>query len=81
MVHLAWLFELSDIDMNGITDRITATEPGQTDTLTCDGLVIVMTTGLVRAGVIICIMSCDTGYQASSSGNCVLVSGQLVSVS
>ena len=45
MVHLAWLFELSDIDMNGITDRITATEPGQTDTLTCDGLAIVMTTG------------------------------------
>ena len=31
--------------MNGITDRITATElTGQPDTLTCDGLVIVMTT-------------------------------------
>ena len=43
-VHLAWLFELSDIDMNGITDRIAATELGQPDTLTCDGLVIVMTT-------------------------------------
>ena len=44
LVHLAWLFELSDIDMNGITDRIAATELGQPDTLTCDGLVIVMTT-------------------------------------